>query len=151
MYACDWCLSQPTAKFWFLLNTSTGAASFASKTFQWYTVVSVTRPRVVSLNHFQNTTSSFMVVDFSFDFAPKSNICNVRDCAFNAITCLVQCMMALSALIGLRMTLLLFLRSMMMTSGDAVSFFFSRTQMNESDSTVCKLFVSFHSISRVPQ
>jgi hypothetical protein len=34
------------------------------------------------------------------------------------------------------MTLLLFFRSMIMTSGDAASFFFSRTQMNESDSRV---------------
>lgn len=93
-------------------------------------------PSVVSLIHFQKTTSSFMVVDFSFCFCSRSKIWRVRDWALRAITCRVQCMIALSALIGRRMMLLPFLRSTMITSGEEASSFFSRMQINESDSSV---------------
>ena len=94
----------------------------------------------VSLNHFQNTTSSFIVADFSFAFAPKSKICRVLDCAFSAIICFVQCMIALSAFMGRRIGAdpILF-RSIMITSEGAASFFFSRMHTNESDSSVCYL------------
>ena len=69
-----------------------------------------------------------MVADLSLAFASRSKICSVRDCALRAMICLFQCMMALSALMGRRETLLPFLRSTMTTSGWAVSFFFSRMQ-----------------------
>lgn len=96
----------------------------------------MTNPSDVSLIHFQKATSSVIVVDLSFCFCSRSNICKVRDCALRAMTWRVQCIMALSALIGRRMTLLPFLRSTMRTSGDADSSFLSRMQMNESDSSV---------------
>jgi hypothetical protein len=99
--------------------------------------LSVTKPSVVSLVHFQNATSSVIVWDLSFCFCSRSKICSVRDWAFKAITWRDQCIIALSALMGRRMTLLAFLRSTMRTSGDEASSFFSRRQMKESDSRVC--------------
>lgn len=94
---------------------------------------------MVSLIHFQNWTSSFIVHDLSFFFWSRSKICNVLDCAFRAMTCRDQCMMALSALMGFRVVLLPFLSSTMTTSGDAVSLFFSRMQTKLSDSSVCMM------------
>src|SRR5271155_2556637 len=54
------------------------------------------------------------------------------------MTCLDQCMIALSALIGLWMTSLFFLRSTIMTCGLSSSLSFCRTQTNWSDSNVCR-------------
>lgn len=79
-----------------------------------------------------------MVVDLSFCFCSRSKIWSVRDWALRAMTWRDQCIIALSALIGRRMTLLPFLRSTMRTSGDAASSFLSRRQMKESDSRVCR-------------
>jgi len=69
----------------FLLKTSTGACCVASKTSQWKTDVSVTRPSVVSLIHRQKTTSSFMVDDLILAFFSRSKIWRVRDCARRAM------------------------------------------------------------------
>ena len=99
--------------------------------------LSVTKPRVVSEIHFQKATSSLMVVDLSFCFCSRSKIWRVRDWALRAMTWRDQCIIALSALMGRRMTLLPFLRSTMSTSGFDVSSFLSRRQMKESDSSVC--------------
>jgi hypothetical protein len=96
----------------------------------------VTRPRLLSLNHFQKTTSSFMTADLSFALAARSKIWTVLDWALSAMTCLDQCMIALSALIGLWMTSLFFLRSTIMTCGLSSSLSFCRTQTNWSDSNV---------------
>lgn len=98
----------------------------------------MTNPSVVSLIHFQKATSSLIVVDFNFCFCSRSKICKVRDCAFRAMTWRDQCMMALSALMGLRMTLLPFFSSTIRTSGDEASSFLSLMQMKESDSKVCR-------------
>src|SRR5687767_3807089 len=95
------------------------------------------RPRVDSLIHFQNWTSSLIVQDLSFFFCSRSKICSVRDCALRAMIWRFQCMMALSALMGRLVTLLSFLSSTMTTSGWAASFFFSRMHTYESDSSVC--------------
>ncbi len=107
-----------------------------SKTLQWYTAVSVTKPKEFVLNHFQKRTSSFIVADWSLVFCAKSNTWSVRWLALRAITCLFQCMMALSALIGRRMISLLCLRLIIMTSGLASSLSFCRTHMKLSDSKV---------------
>lgn len=79
-----------------------------------------------------------MAHDLSFILCSRSKICRVRDWALRAMTRRFQCMMALSALIGRRVTLLPFFSSTMTTSGWAASLLTSRMQMYESDSSVCK-------------
>uniref|UniRef100_A0A8W7PT82 Uncharacterized protein n=1 Tax=Anopheles coluzzii TaxID=1518534 RepID=A0A8W7PT82_ANOCL len=100
---------------------------------QWYTDVSVTSDRVLSVIHFQNTTSSVIVCAFIFDFISMLKICSVF-CAFSAITLLAGFMIAESALIGRRIGFCASFMSMITTC--AVSPTFSRTQMNLSDSIV---------------
>src|ERR1700727_871809 len=83
-----------------------------------------------------------MTADLSFALAARSKIWTVLDWALSAMTCLDQCMIALSALIGLWMTSLFFLRSIIMTCGLSSSLSFCRTQTNWSDSNVCRIKVS---------
>ena len=120
-------------------KTFCGLACAGSKMFQWKTLVSVTRPNDVSLNHFQYTTSSAIVALFSLLFCARSNICSVFPLALRAMTCLFQCMIALSALMGLFITLLPFFRSTIRTSGEALPSACCLTQTKVSDSNVHEL------------
>ena len=45
---------------------------------QWYTAVSVTRPRVESEIHFQKTTSSLLTCDLTFCLVSMLKTCSVR-------------------------------------------------------------------------
>lgn len=119
--ARDWCLS----------NIFCGWES--PSIGQWKTVVSVTMAIVLTLIHFQNKTSSFMVWAFIFDFISMLKIWSVL-IALKAMTFDVGFMIALSAEIGLRIGVWALAISMMTTW--AASPTFSRTQMNLSDSIV---------------
>src|ERR1700729_2904890 len=107
-----------------------------SEIVQWKTDVSVTIPTVVSETHFQNTISSLLTCDLTFCFVSILKIwrvrparekvggyfvtldheCNIQnDEPFSANIFRLGCMIALSAVIGLRRTLLASARSMMTT------------------------------------
>lgn len=117
---------------------------------QWNTAVSVTRPIVVSEIHFQKTTSESLTWDLTFCLVSMLNICSVRPATrvasapppqnhlrhvpFSASIFLSGCIIAESAVMGLRSTLLASARSMMTTWFCSLTF--SRTQMKWSDSNV---------------
>ena len=70
--------------------------------FQWYTAVSVTRPIVLTLIHFQKTTSSAMVCDFILLLSSMLKICSWRPSALSAMTLETGFIIAESAVIGRR-------------------------------------------------
>jgi hypothetical protein len=72
---------------------------------QWYTAVAVTRPSLVPLIHFQNTTACANCTDLSFAFVSRLKICRLSPStpatwAFRAMILLPGFMIALSALMG---------------------------------------------------